>query len=349
MNLRPTISAPLPWLTFLTGKTFGKSNGRRRRPSILYPLRKLKFTKEGKRFIAVLFLIGLAAINTGNNLLYLVLAMLLSLIIISGLMSEPTLRKLKTTRRLPADIHKDVPVPARLVIENKKRHLSSYSFKVEELPIPGVEAQPVYVVKLDKSAKTTRTVRYTFRKRGPVKLDGFTFKTRFPFGMFLKVKTRRVGDEVLVLPRTRPLSPEEVDECMHPCGTSTLHARGNGTQIFGLRDYTTNDDARYIHWKASARTLGLLRKEFERDAASNVTIVLDNFRDEPLRFEEAVEKAASLASHYIDRGYQVALKTLTGEVPLASGRSQLARILRFLAYVEPVDGDGRLSVRTLAG
>src|SRR5882672_7989875 len=67
----------------------------------LRPLRKLKFTREGKYFLGITLGVGFAAINTGNNLLYLLLGMLLSLIILSGVMSELSLRDLTVVRRLP--------------------------------------------------------------------------------------------------------------------------------------------------------------------------------------------------------------------------------------------------------
>ncbi len=67
----------------------------------LWP-RKLKFTREGKYFVGVTLGVGFAAVNTGNNLLYLVLGLQLSLIIVSGILSELTLRDLVITRKLPA-------------------------------------------------------------------------------------------------------------------------------------------------------------------------------------------------------------------------------------------------------
>src|SRR4051812_7946069 len=66
------------------------------------PPRKLKITREGKFFILLTLSVGLAAINTGNNLLYLLLGMLLALIVVSSIMSELSLRKLTVVRRLPA-------------------------------------------------------------------------------------------------------------------------------------------------------------------------------------------------------------------------------------------------------
>jgi len=47
---------------------------------LLRPPRRLRFTSEGTGFVIVALAIGVAAINTGNNLLYLILAMMLSAI-----------------------------------------------------------------------------------------------------------------------------------------------------------------------------------------------------------------------------------------------------------------------------
>ena len=68
--------------------------------------RTLEFTKEGARFVILLLVIGFAAINTGNNLLYLIVAMMLSLIVVSGLMSESTLRDITVKRTSPPRLQK---------------------------------------------------------------------------------------------------------------------------------------------------------------------------------------------------------------------------------------------------
>jgi uncharacterized protein (DUF58 family) len=65
------------------------------------PPARLKFTREGKFFVGITLGVGFAAINTANNLLYLLLGMLLALIVVSGIMSELSLRDLTVVRRLP--------------------------------------------------------------------------------------------------------------------------------------------------------------------------------------------------------------------------------------------------------
>src|SRR5262245_81585 len=84
------------------GDSIRAESAKRRWPwSRLKTSRRLKFTREGKFFVGITLGVGFAAINTGNNLLYLLLGMLLALIIVSGLMSELSLRDLTVIRRLP--------------------------------------------------------------------------------------------------------------------------------------------------------------------------------------------------------------------------------------------------------
>ena len=67
----------------------------------IYRNRSLRLTSEGTKFLFFTLAIGVAAINTGNNLFYLILALMLSLIVISGLLSEQCLRRLEFQRYVP--------------------------------------------------------------------------------------------------------------------------------------------------------------------------------------------------------------------------------------------------------
>ncbi|VAW39155.1 FIG002343: hypothetical protein [hydrothermal vent metagenome] len=352
----PTITAPLPWLTAAASKAFTRKRTTRKR-GIIRSLKKLKFTREGTLYTAAIFVLGIAAINTGNNMLYLILATLLSLIIISGVMSEPILRKISLRRQFPQRLYRATPARVRLVIQNNKRFVPSYSVNLQELPIDGVSSVPTYLIKLDRNAEASHITKYTFEKRGITTLDGFSLKTRFPFGLFMKFKTTLCKEQVLVYPAVRSLTPGEVLRCLNSSGVSHHTARGNGTDIYGLRDYTEQDDARHIHWKASARTKRLLTKEYERESESKIVIVFDNFppggKDEDTaqsrvkKFDEIVERTASLANHFIEKDYLVSLKTRSAEIPYSSGNDQLERILHHLALIEPASGKGVLSLKVI--
>ena len=60
--------------------------------------RSTRLTSEGLQFLFFTVAVGVAAINTGNNLFYLLLAMMLSIILISGIVAESCLRRLEFHR-----------------------------------------------------------------------------------------------------------------------------------------------------------------------------------------------------------------------------------------------------------
>ena len=65
--------------------------------------RTLHATRAGWCFVVIVFGVGFAALNTGNNLLYLILSFMLSFLVLSGVFSESALRGVRIRRRLPRD------------------------------------------------------------------------------------------------------------------------------------------------------------------------------------------------------------------------------------------------------
>src|SRR3954451_14593991 len=94
--------------------------------------RRLRFTREGRVFVFVTFGLGFAAVNTGTNLMYLVFGFMLSLIILSGVLSEHVLRKLTVTRHLPKRAFVGEPLLVEIAVKNDKERLVSYSLEVED-------------------------------------------------------------------------------------------------------------------------------------------------------------------------------------------------------------------------
>ena len=66
----------------------------------LRPPRSLRATRAGWCFVAIIFGVGFAALNTGNNLLYLVFALMLAFLVLSGVLSEASLRGIRIERHL---------------------------------------------------------------------------------------------------------------------------------------------------------------------------------------------------------------------------------------------------------
>src|ERR1700738_593271 len=149
---------------------------------------EFKVTREGWFYMAGIILISLAALNTGNNLLFLILASLIALILMSGILSSITLSGVAMRLQLPEHIFAGQPVRASIELENEKLTLPSFSLRVEAVqdknsPRSALLETPVYFPYLAKRGRAHQTVPISFPARGVYRQDGFRILTRFPFGL----------------------------------------------------------------------------------------------------------------------------------------------------------------------
>jgi uncharacterized protein (DUF58 family) len=309
--------------------------------------RRLEFTREGKYFVGITLGVGFAAINTGNNLLYLLLGMMLSLIIASGVLSEMSLRGLEVTRQPPARIHAGRAFLMGIGLTNTKHRLPSFSIEVEDL----VEERPLdkkcYFLKLPAGRAQQTSYRHRFARRGRYVFTGFRISTKFPFGLFRKSRLLQLSDPVIVFPELLPVAlaaPLKQVEL----GEEVRAQRGRRGDFYGLHELRPGEDPRDIHWRTSARRGRPMVREHEDEAARRVSIVLDNAlpggagcADEAAlaALERAVSKAASLGAHYLQAGYMVQLTARGEAVPWLRSPGELQRLLQTLALLPTVTED----------
>ncbi len=117
-----------------------------------------KITREGWLYILGIILISLAALNTGNNLLFLILASLIAIILMSGILSSITLSGVAMRLQLPEHIFAGQPVRASIELENEKLTLPSFSLRVEAVtaknsPPAALLETPVYFPYLPKRGR----------------------------------------------------------------------------------------------------------------------------------------------------------------------------------------------------
>jgi len=313
--------------------------------------RFLRFTPEGRKFILISIAIGFAAVNTGNNLLYLVLAMLLSLIIASGFLSEWGIKGLTIKRTFPPYIFARTPCSILLQVTNNKRYLPSFSLELEEQVDGENKGGLAYLFRVGPRKTQTQVYRLSFPRRGVHRLHEPHLLTRFPFGFFIKGVRTKEAREVLAYPHLLPweaLLPEQAhgDE-----RSGSRPQKGRGEDIFAVREYLPGDTSRDIHWRSTAKRSQPMVKEYERPGTKKVHIVLDTSvpkkaTPEDLNlFEQNVSKAASLAYHLLlKQDFLVGLSLGAEVIPPQGGDAHLHRMLRALALVEPRQGERKQPV-----
>jgi uncharacterized protein (DUF58 family) len=87
-------------------------------------------TKEGLIYLAIILVIGVAALNTGNNLLFIVVSAMLAAILVSGITSAGELRGLQLEVNIPEHTFAGEPVLARISLRNTRRWLPAMSVSV---------------------------------------------------------------------------------------------------------------------------------------------------------------------------------------------------------------------------
>ncbi|MEW6245844.1 MAG: DUF58 domain-containing protein [Nitrospirota bacterium] len=297
------------------------------------PNRSVRLTGEGTRFVLFTLAVGVAAVNTGNNLFYLLLAMMLSLIVISGLLSEQCLRRLEFRRRVPDYLIAGQPAAAALSVLNRKPWLPSFSLRIADMVGGMAVERGIHVPHLGPRSSILLSYPLLITRRGLHRLEGVRVMTPFPFGLFLKSAFVPLETTVIVCPEIKPVPDGLIRELIAEGHELAIPRRGQGVDLYNLRLYRPGDDSRAIHWMTTARTSKLIVRETEAEDQRRVTLALSTVapQEHQESFEQAVILTASLAVFFHDRGF--ALRALVGdrEIPPASGERQLYSILHALA------------------
>lgn len=171
--------------------------------------RQLKFTREGKILVGIAFAAGLAAVNTGNNLLFLGWGMVLSAIVLSGVLSEATLKIVSLRGGPPNRVRAGQPAHLPLTLRNDSPRLPALGLEVDaalEGPRGSTTAPGPYHLRLDPATRQRSRICFTPQDRGAHRIMGLRSRTSYPFGFF--EKSRR-------FPSARPLrfwvAPAAVD------------------------------------------------------------------------------------------------------------------------------------------
>jgi uncharacterized protein (DUF58 family) len=324
---------------------------------------KTAVSVEGLVFIAILIVIAFAAWNTGNNLLYLILSAMLAFLFAANLIARSTLADISVQLRFPDHVFAGEPTSLFVTVTNHKRLLPSFSLTVEAMPGSqpsngGLGATRPAILQCSKSlgklahfilvparASARQRIDYTFKQRGCYPITAFRISTRFPTGLFKKWRRIEAKGEILVYPKPLPL-----DDFYHAlpmlAGQVSSHARGSAGDLYAIRRYHPSDHMRHIDWKATAKAMALMVREYTREDERCLTIVFDTLRaamseEFEERFERAIVMAASLANHFILERADVELITPTSNHSVASGTGfeHLYKILRSLATLQPCEPD----------
>ncbi|MBI3403992.1 MAG: DUF58 domain-containing protein [Acidobacteria bacterium] len=155
--------------------------------------------------------------------------------------------------------------------------------------------------------------------------------------------------EIVVYPRVQPT--EEFYEVL-PMISGEIESfyRGRGHDLYSIRDYQMTDSARFVDWKASAKSGALKVREFTREDERRVMLVFDSVQASSAgnseKFERAVSLCACLAWHFSEIDSEMEFRTDATIKPMAPAGELIYDVLRDLAFIQPKADSGNEKLLT---
>jgi uncharacterized protein (DUF58 family) len=296
-----------------------------------------RITRTGLVYSGVLGAVAVGAFLSANNLLFLILAAMLSTWLVSGFISRLGLAGLELDLLLPEHISARRNVRAAVRLKNLKHWVPSFSIHLAGAAESGF-ASILYFPVIPGGAVLEESVELYFAKRGAQRDRGFQLSTSFPFGFSERREMVTARNHVVVYPC---LDPQPGFEALLASVSGEMEAlqRGRGHDFYRIRPYEAFESARHVDWRATAHTGNLQVREFAREQDHRVVIYFD--LDAPLEletwFESAVDCAAFLAFRMAEHGAEVRFQSQDFDAKLPED-GDIYTILKYLALVNPKRG-----------
>ena len=280
---------------------------------------KVKVNRAGKLFILLTILLGIAAVNTGNNLLYIVVSLLLAIMLLSGIVSYFNLKGLELKLKPPKEIYAKKPASFDLTLRKVVR-IPSFLINVkgnhEYALFPYVGQKPV-----------KGKVGFLFPKRGEVEKVKLRVSSEFPLGMFIRFYEVEFPLKLIVFPNPIPTTEFLGKGLENREGIQESFTSKGFEELKEIRDYR-GEPMKLIHWKVSAKFDSLKVKDMSAFERGAVVLTLNSVSGD---LETKLSKLTYLVNELMNKGYAVGIDLGKIKIPPGTGEKHRLKILRTLA------------------
>jgi uncharacterized protein (DUF58 family) len=290
----------------------------------------IKISKAGFLYIAITIFLGIAAANTNNNLVFLVVSGLLSFMGISGFFGKANLSKLDLGIDFPQEVYAGSQVPVKITMENRRRHLPAFLISLTADHIS------VLLPFTPQMSTSSAFANITFPERGLHTIENPLVSSVFPFNFFTRFRTLGKTYTIIVLPRLKACDLASLYRRERRSrGEKMSDAIGYDADVVSIREYVRGDPIKYIHWKATAKTGKLKTKELSSLSYQPVVIEFENvmIRD----VEERISCVAYTIVQLLKNNVPVGLRIDSRLYPPDTTSVHKLNMLRELAMYEKED------------
>ncbi|MCZ6788820.1 MAG: DUF58 domain-containing protein [Chloroflexi bacterium] len=287
-------------------------------------------TRAGVAFIGGGVVVYLLAGQTQIGWLYLLDAMIWSLVALSALLPWWSLKSLRVERQVwlpsPPNGRQQLALPIegdaveiRLRVTNRGRLARHFIKVVDDCPLeePGTRHRAFLLPTV--AARSDVDFSYTVDcfRRGRYTSATAIVETAAPLGLFVRRRRYDLPLSVTVYPGYYEMTGVPVASDVWAEQGQMVRASA-ASDFYGSREYQHGDPLRHIHWRNTARLGQFVVKEFEEASQGSVAVAFETARDwgmgKETTVEDAIKIAASLARHGGDAGRSIGI--LAGPAPL---------------------------------
>jgi len=282
-------------------------------------------TKEGIVFIILSFIVGFSALNTNNNLLYLIFGVMLSLVVISGIISMINLSRIDIELAGTPDLYALTPSVILFKLTNQKPLIPSLSLTLE------MNDNKTYLIYLPSRTTSTVSMNCFFNARGWKNIPILNLYTKFPFGFFKKwIRVEIANKKVLVFPNIHNVNLENNTDTDYTGEDKSLKI-GHSEELKSIRDYNSGDNVKDIDWKSTAKLNKLMVKEFFDNETKSAKIVFEPQGLNLKNLEHYISEKASLLNECVKKGFSVDFITPEKIFRTICNKNQINKVFTFLA------------------
>ncbi len=230
----------------------------------------LSITRLGLEYLAAMLFMGMFAVNTGNNLLYLVFSLMLGLFLVSGWTSRRAIRDLELAGVEEGNLFARVQGGVKIRLRDR----APYRVRCLEvrLDLDGGRVEPGFYPGGRPGGEDRLLVLQALPgRRGRCRAGRMELRTAFPFGFLEKAWSFQLDTELLVLPHPRSFVPRP-----GPSGdAAAARLRAGNTSPDGTRPFKEGDPLNRVHWKRTAQRGAPWVRTFEDELPAGMRLHLD--------------------------------------------------------------------------
>ncbi len=201
---------------------------------------------------------------------------------------------LSLRRELPGQVFAGERFAVRLRLANAKTRLDSYCLELEDellgnggylearadSLVNSQTAGPLAAVEIPANSQAELSALTLFRKRGIHRSFRYRLASTFPFGLFRQSFEGVLDTELTVYPK--PLFPPVLKH-VFAAGLGSEDAPRQLSkdclgEFKGLREFTSGDPLKLVHWPLSARFRQLVVKEFEPSTPEEIVLAFHSYQ-----------------------------------------------------------------------